>query len=56
LSRSCDAWGWNNELDQQSGAPRRFFDTVVWRQFSELHTDLLIYFEETTERLIKEAI
>ena len=37
-------------------APRRFFDTVVWRQFSELHTDLLIYFEQTTERLIKEAI
>jgi hypothetical protein len=37
-------------------APRRFFDTVVWRQFSDLHTDLLIYFEQTTERLIKEAI
>ena len=37
-------------------APRRFFDTVVWRQFSELHTDLLIYFEQTTERLIREAI
>lgn len=37
-------------------APRRYFDTVVWRQFSELHMDLLIYFEQTTERLIKEAI
>lgn len=37
-------------------APRRFFDTVVWRQFSDLHTDLWIYFEQTTERLIKESI
>jgi hypothetical protein len=36
--------------------PRRFFDTVVWRQFSELHTDLWLYFEQTTERLIREAI
>jgi hypothetical protein len=33
-------------------APRRFFDTVVWRQFSDLHTDLWLYFEQTTERLI----
>lgn len=32
-------------------APRRFFDTVVWRQFSDLHMDLWIYFEQTTERL-----
>ena len=37
-------------------APRRFFDTVVWRQFSDLHTDLWLYFEHTTERLIREAI
>lgn len=37
-------------------APRRFFDNVVWRQFSDLHTDLSIYFEQTTERLIREAI
>lgn len=37
-------------------APRRFFDNVVWRQFSDLHTDLWIYFEQTTERLIREAI
>ena len=37
-------------------APRRFFDTVVWRQFSDLHTDLWLYFEQTTERLIREAI
>jgi hypothetical protein len=26
-------------------APRRFFDTAVWRQFSELHTDLWLYFQ-----------
>jgi hypothetical protein len=37
-------------------APRRFFDAVVWRQFSEVHTDLWAYFEETTARLIREAI
>ncbi len=37
-------------------APKRFFDTVVWRQFSDVHTDLWICFEQTTERLIKEAI
>ncbi len=37
-------------------APRRFFDIVVWRQFSDLHTDLWIYFEQTTDRLIKEGI
>ena len=37
-------------------APRRFFDAVVWRQFSELHTDLWLYFEQTTERLIQQAI
>jgi hypothetical protein len=37
-------------------APRRFFDTVVWRQFSELHSDLWSHFEATTERLISEAV
>ena len=37
-------------------APRRFFDTVVWRQFSDVHTDLWIHFQQTTERLIKDAI
>jgi hypothetical protein len=37
-------------------APRRFFDTVVWRQFSELHSDLWSHFEATTERLIREAV
>ena len=35
-------------------APR--LDTVVWRQFSDLHTDLWLYFEKTTEQLIREAI
>ena len=37
-------------------APRRFFDTVVWRQYSDVHTDLWIHFQQTTERLIKDAI
>ena len=37
-------------------APRRFFDAVVWRQFSDVHTDLWLYFEQTTERLIRETI
>jgi hypothetical protein len=37
-------------------AARQFFDTVVWRQFSELCTDLWLYFEQTTERLIREAV
>src|SRR5258706_16335485 len=37
-------------------APRHFFHTVVWRQFSEVHTELWLYFEQTTERLIREAI
>ena len=37
-------------------APRAFFDTVVWQQFSVLHVDLLLFFEETTERLIREAV
>jgi hypothetical protein len=37
-------------------APRRVFDAVVWRQFSDLHTDLWRYFEQTTERLIREGI
>jgi len=37
-------------------APRRFFDAVVRRQFSDVHADPWLYFEETTERLIREAI
>ena len=37
-------------------APRRLFDAVVWRQFSDVHTDLWTHFEKTTARLIREAI
>lgn len=37
-------------------APQRVFDEVVWRQFNDVHADLWRYFEETTERLIHEAI
>lgn len=37
-------------------APRRFFDAVVWHQFSDVHTDLWIHFQQTTEKLIKDAI
>ena len=37
-------------------ASRGFFDAVVWRQFSEMHTDLWMHFEETTDRLIREAV
>ena len=37
------------------GASRGFFDEVVWRQFSEMHADLWMHFEETTDRLIREA-
>ncbi|WP_246719552.1 hypothetical protein [Methylocystis sp. H62] len=37
-------------------APQLFFDAVVRQQFSELHTDLWIFFEQTTEQLIKKAV
>lgn len=37
-------------------APKRAFDEVVWRQFSVLHADLQAYLEETTSRLIREAV
>lgn len=37
-------------------APRRFFDAVVWRQFNDVHADLWLYLEQTTERLIRETI
>lgn len=37
-------------------APRAFFDAVVWRQFSDIHTDLSMHFEETTDRLIRQAV
>lgn len=37
-------------------APRRFFDAVILRQFSEIHADLWRHFEETTDRVIREAV
>ena len=37
-------------------ASRGFFDAVVWRQFSDMHTDLWMHFEETTDRLIRQAV
>lgn len=37
-------------------APKRAFDDVVWRQFTDLHTDLQTYLEETTSKLIREAL
>jgi hypothetical protein len=37
-------------------APARVFDEVVWQEFGELHADLEAYFNETTERLIRETI
>jgi hypothetical protein len=37
-------------------APQRFFYDVVWRQFNEVHADLLNHLEQTTERLIREAV
>jgi hypothetical protein len=36
--------------------PRRFVEDVVWSQFSEIHRDLWAHFEETTDRLIREAV
>ena len=37
-------------------APRAFFNQVVWRQFSDMHSDLWRHFEETTDRLIRRAV
>ena len=37
-------------------APRRFFDAVVWRPFCDMHTDLLLHFEQTTDQMIRDAI
>jgi hypothetical protein len=37
-------------------APRRFFETAVWRQFCEMHADLWRHLEETTERVIRETV
>jgi hypothetical protein len=37
-------------------APKSFFDAVIWRQFSEIHSDLHAYLEETTARVIRDSI
>jgi hypothetical protein len=37
-------------------APRHFLETVLWRQFRELHDDLSLYLEQTTERVIRDAV
>jgi hypothetical protein len=37
-------------------ASKHIFDDVVWRQFTQLHADLRAYLEETTTRLIREAV
>ena len=37
-------------------APKRFVDEVVWKQFSDLHADLALYFEQTTEKLIRDSV
>lgn len=34
----------------------RFFDDVVWAEFSDLQSELGIYFEETVEHLIRTAM
>jgi hypothetical protein len=36
--------------------PRHFLETVLWRQFNELHADLWQYLEQTTERVIRETV
>ena len=37
-------------------APKRFFNAVVWAEFSSLHTELEIYFKETVDQLIAAAM
>jgi hypothetical protein len=37
-------------------APKTFFDAVIWRQFNEVHADLHAYLEETTAKVISQAI
>jgi hypothetical protein len=37
-------------------APRLAFDTIVWSQFQALHADLMQYLEDSTDRVIREAI
>jgi hypothetical protein len=36
--------------------PRHFLETVLWPQFNALHADLWQYLEQTTERLIRDAV
>ena len=37
-------------------APRRFLDEILWRQFTDLHADLIAYLETTTETLIRDSV
>lgn len=37
-------------------APRAVFEAAVWQPFGALHADLLAYFADMTERLIREAV
>jgi hypothetical protein len=37
-------------------APRQRFDADIWREFSALHTELNVYFEETVDHLIQSAM
>ncbi len=37
-------------------APRQRFDTEIWREFSDLHSELHIYFGETVDHLIRSAM
>jgi hypothetical protein len=37
-------------------APRHFLDAVLWREFNELYADLRQYLEQTTERVIRDAV
>jgi hypothetical protein len=37
-------------------APRAMFDAVVWQQFNTLHAELSSYFEDTTDRLIRDSV
>jgi hypothetical protein len=37
-------------------APRRFVDEVLWREFSELNTDLQAYLNEVTLKVIREEV
>jgi hypothetical protein len=36
--------------------PRRLFEEVVLRQFTDLHADLQLYFQEMTLKLIREEV